>query len=187
MSVQLGVKNEINPCGLQHGLQCLGRLYAGLRVIFSGQRYDGYTYPCRLLLFYQCDQPADFVCIQAGACNVNAFVCLLQILFVNRQIGFTVENCIGSLLFLIWCCNDLIADPPERCLSRQAGIVRCCLYFFGVKSLYTFSILYPMPICVWIYCGESGSDSSFLRSVAIKTRSEATSLSQELPQTSWVI
>ena len=51
------------------------------------------AYPCRLLLFYQCDQPADFVFIQAGACNVNAFVCLLQILFVNRQIGFTVENC----------------------------------------------------------------------------------------------
>ena len=51
------------------------------------------AYPCRLLLLYQCDQPADFVFIQAGACNVNAFVCLLQILFVNRQIGFTVENC----------------------------------------------------------------------------------------------
>lgn len=61
------------------------------------------------------------------------------------------------------------------------------LYFLGVKFLYTFSILYPMPICVWIYWGESGSDSSFLRSVAIKTRSEATSLFQELPQTSWVI
>ena len=30
-------------------------------------------------------------------------------------------------------------------------------------------------------------DLAFLRSVAIKTRSEATSLSQELPQTSWVI
>lgn len=57
----------------------------------------------------------------------------------------------------------------------------------GCTLAYTFSILYPMPICVWIYCGESGLDSSFLRSVAIKTRREATSLSQELPQTSWVI
>lgn len=70
--------------------------------------------------------------------------------------------------------------------------VVACIFFrnfasFYYTSFYTFSILYPMPICVWIYCGESGSDSSFLRSVAIKTRSEATSLSQELPQTSWVI
>ena len=68
-----------------------------------------------------------------------------------------------------------------------SAILRVCIIPLSAKSLYTFSILYPMPICVWIYCGESGSDSSFLRSVAIKTRSEATSLSQELPQTSWVI
>ena len=24
---------------------------------------------------------------------------------------------------------DAVPQPPERCLSRQAGIVRCCLYF----------------------------------------------------------
>ena len=23
---------------------------------------------------------------------------------------------------------DAVSQPPERCLSRQAGIVRCCLY-----------------------------------------------------------
>ena len=72
-------------------------------------------------------------------------------------------------------------------LAFFSAILRGFIIPLSAKSLYTFSILYPMPICVWIYCGESGSDSSFLRSVAIKTRSEATSLSQELPQTSWVI
>lgn len=41
---------------------------------------------------------------------------------------------------------------------------------------------YPTPIWVWIYCGEPGSFSSFLRRVAINTRSEATSFSQLLPQ-----
>ena len=25
---------------------------------------------------------------------------------------------------------DAVPQPPERCLSRQAGIVRCCLYSF---------------------------------------------------------
>ena len=25
---------------------------------------------------------------------------------------------------------DAVPQPPERCLSRQAGIVRCCLSFF---------------------------------------------------------
>ena len=24
---------------------------------------------------------------------------------------------------------DAVPQPPERCLSRQAGIVRCCLIF----------------------------------------------------------
>ena len=24
---------------------------------------------------------------------------------------------------------DAVPQPPERCLSRQAGIVRCCLWF----------------------------------------------------------
>ena len=72
-------------------------------------------------------------------------------------------------------------------LAFFSAILRVFIIPLSAKSFYTFSILYPMPICVWIYCGESGSDSSFLRSVAIKTRSEATSLSQELPQTSWVI
>ena len=25
---------------------------------------------------------------------------------------------------------DAVPQPPERCLSRKAGIVRCCLYYF---------------------------------------------------------
>ncbi|MDD6874812.1 MAG: hypothetical protein PUD46_04600 [Subdoligranulum sp.] len=25
---------------------------------------------------------------------------------------------------------DAVPQPPERCLSRKAGIVRCCLKFF---------------------------------------------------------
>ena len=27
---------------------------------------------------------------------------------------------------------DAVPQPPERCLSRQAGIVRCCLYYIGM-------------------------------------------------------
>ena len=27
---------------------------------------------------------------------------------------------------------DAVPQPPERCLSRQAGIVRCCLYYIGI-------------------------------------------------------
>ena len=46
----------------------------------------------------------------------------------------------------------------------------------------TFNILYPTPICVWIYCVEFGPFSIFLRSIAIKTRSKAISLSQLFPQ-----
>lgn len=52
---------------------------------------------------------------------------------------------------------------------------------------YTFSILYPTPMWVWMYWGESGSFSIFLRSVAMKTRRDATSFSHELPQISCVI
>ena len=57
----------------------------------------------------------------------------------------------------------------------------------GNGPIYTLSIRYPIPTWVWIYWGEDGSFSIFLRSVAINTRSEATSLSQELPHTSRVI
>ena len=28
-----------------------------------------------------------------------------------------------------YCNADAVPQPPERCLSRQAGIVRCCLWF----------------------------------------------------------
>ena len=31
---------------------------------------------------------------------------------------------------------DAVPQPPERCLSRQAGIVRCCLRFFRAFTLY---------------------------------------------------
>ena len=27
---------------------------------------------------------------------------------------------------------DAVPQPPERCLSRKAGIVRCCLYYIGM-------------------------------------------------------
>ncbi|MDD6874481.1 MAG: hypothetical protein PUD46_02850 [Subdoligranulum sp.] len=29
---------------------------------------------------------------------------------------------------------DAVPQPPERCLSRQAGIVRCCPRLFIAKS-----------------------------------------------------
>ena len=29
---------------------------------------------------------------------------------------------------------DAVPQPPERCLSRQAGIVRCCLYFLAYTN-----------------------------------------------------
>ena len=96
----------------------------------------------------------------------------------------------------IWYFSIGVTTPRLRCTRWVLGIEKHYeqrIWSIGGEShcgctlTYTFSILYPMPICVWIYCGESGLDSSFLRSVAIKTRREATSLSQELPQTSWVI
>ena len=46
----------------------------------------------------------------------------------------------------------------------------------------TFIILYPTPICVWIYCGELGSFSIFFLSVVINTRREPISVSHALPQ-----
>ena len=30
---------------------------------------------------------------------------------------------------------DAVPQPPERCLSRQAGIVRCCLRFMPVRGV----------------------------------------------------
>ena len=29
---------------------------------------------------------------------------------------------------------DAVPQPPERCLSRKAGIVRCCLYNVNCKT-----------------------------------------------------
>ena len=46
----------------------------------------------------------------------------------------------------------------------------------------TLTIRYPTPMCVWMYWGESGVGSSFLRRVAMKTRREAILLSQLFPQ-----
>ena len=42
----------------------------------------------------------------------------------------------------------------------------------------TLTIRYPTPMCVWMYWGESGVGSSFLRRVTMKTRREAMLLSQ---------
>ncbi len=36
---------------------------------------------------------------------------------------------------------DAVPQPPERCLSRQAGIVRCCLHFFPVATRSAFLFL----------------------------------------------
>ena len=36
---------------------------------------------------------------------------------------------------------DAVPQPPERCLSRQAGIVRCCLHFFPVVTRSAFLFL----------------------------------------------
>ncbi|MCI6445631.1 MAG: hypothetical protein MR806_04755 [Subdoligranulum sp.] len=35
---------------------------------------------------------------------------------------------------------DAVPQPPERCLSRQAGIVRCCprVYLISQNSVYFF-------------------------------------------------
>ena len=32
---------------------------------------------------------------------------------------------------------DAVPQPPERCLSRKAGIMRCCLYFFARRRRMT--------------------------------------------------
>ena len=36
---------------------------------------------------------------------------------------------------------DTVPQPPERCLSRKAGIVRCCLHFFPVVTRSAFLFL----------------------------------------------
>ena len=36
---------------------------------------------------------------------------------------------------------DAVPHPPERCLSRKAGIVRCCLHFFPVVTRSAFLFL----------------------------------------------
>lgn len=111
--------------------------------------------------------------------KVNARVCIKFC-----KIAFTFAN--DDRLFIVRGRVYFPAHYFAKCrFSEGQGSRNFASFYY--TSFYTFSILYPMPICVWIYCGESGSDSSFLRSVAINTRSEATSLSQELPQTSWVI
>ncbi|WP_294769805.1 hypothetical protein, partial [uncultured Gemmiger sp.] len=33
---------------------------------------------------------------------------------------------------------DAVPQPPERCLSRKAGIVRCCLY--SLAAIFTISV-----------------------------------------------
>lgn len=56
--------------------------------------------------------------------------------------------------------------------------------FIGSVCIYCRIIRYPTPICVWIYRGVEGSCSIFLRSVAIKTRSDGVSDARALPHTS---
>ena len=77
----------------------------------------------------------------------------------------------------------LYTSPSRLCiLHRLRRILKSSAQLYS-----TFIIRYPTPIWVWIYWGESGSLSSFLRRVAINTRREAISLSQLLPHTFCVI
>ena len=55
---------------------------------------------------------------------------------------------------------DAVPQPPERCLSRQAGIVRCCLY---VSIQPSPKIIYnPRTATNLILCPHPTSNSSFL-------------------------
>ena len=43
---------------------------------------------------------------------------------------------------------DAVPQPPERCLSRKAGIVRCCLrHFRRFRKRFRFRGLQPSPQC----------------------------------------
>ena len=47
---------------------------------------------------------------------------------------------------------DAVPQPPERCLSRQAGIVRCCLkYDNAIKQQHTVSRKIGKPVCCCFY------------------------------------
>ena len=67
-------------------------------------------------------------------------------------------------------------------ITSKPGLVPCA---GSVHS--TLTIRYPTPIWVWMYWGESGVGSSFLRRVAMNTRREAMLLSQLCPQMFWDI
>ena len=43
---------------------------------------------------------------------------------------------------------DAVPQPPERCLSRKAGIMRCCLRCFSLPNSVGAHIVRPLP------CGE---------------------------------
>ena len=42
---------------------------------------------------------------------------------------------------------DAVPQPPERCLSRQAGIVRCCLKYYSPGSAFAEPGLLLYPEC----------------------------------------
>ena len=42
---------------------------------------------------------------------------------------------------------DAVPQPPERCLSRKAGIVRCCLSKTSQKSNANFVAGYALNLC----------------------------------------
>ena len=96
-----------------------------------------------------------------------------------------IATALMSRVLFFGCCNILMnrhllhMTKKSKCASLRT-LTLFCIHIFCFYS--TFIIRYPTPICVCIYCGESGSASSFLRSVAMNTRREATSLSQLLPQ-----
>ncbi len=47
---------------------------------------------------------------------------------------------------------DAVPQPPERCLSRQAGIVRCCLkYDNAIKQQHTVSREIGKPVRCYFY------------------------------------
>ena len=44
---------------------------------------------------------------------------------------------------------DAVPQPPERCLSRKAGIVRCCLYNFITVALHASAFVTVFNILLW--------------------------------------
>ena len=82
-------------------------------------------------------------------------------------------------------CQQTLHNPYYKKGRRNFSHAQLLSGF--IFSIYTLSILYPIPICVCIYCGELTSFSIFFLNVAINTLSDARSFSHELPHIFLVI